>query len=204
MTITEEVRATNGHARGRGIPGEFVSKLPSLTLSSGHTVYLRRQPADVMPKAQAAAQRDLEAEKPTIPTQRLETAPGEFHEIEHDKHPDYVAALAEWNGKVGQKTSEKLFTIMLRLALVFEVDEQELAALRSVYADQGIDLPEDDRTAYLNHVIAPLTEDQARLFEEVFGRALPTEAQVALHRAMFPGDVEGHADRPADGAARAG
>ena len=191
-TLSDEIRATNGHQRGRAVPA-----LPSITLSSGYSVQLRRQPADVMPKVKVAVERELAESKPTIPTQRMETAPGQFHEVENANDPEYLRALAAWDRQVGMRSSEKLLTLMTRMALVFEIDVDLLADLRKTYTDLGIELPDDDRAAFLSYVIAPTMEDQARLFDEVYGKALPTEAQVALHRAMFPGDLERNADRSA-------
>lgn len=184
MTITEELIKSNGHAKAAG---------NTITLSSGITIRLNRQPADVMPKAQAAAQRALEDSKPAMPTQSMETEPGVFRDIPNPHDPDYQISLAAWQNEVAQLTSQKLLTIMERIGLAFEVDQDRLATLRETYALLDIELPEDDRSAYLAYVIAPTHEDQARLFEEVYGRGLPQEAQVALHRRMFPGDLEGHA-----------
>lgn len=189
MTITDEVRATNGHASSK----QPVPALPTITLSSGYTISLRRQPADAIPKAQAAAQHELESSKPSPPLQHIETGPDEFRDIENESDPDYQQTLRSWRAEVAALSSQKLLLLMLRLALVFEVDQERLSETRETYASLGMELPEDDRAAYLSYVLAPTHHDQARLFEEVYGRGLPTEAQVALHRRMFPGNLEGHA-----------
>lgn len=189
MTITDEIRATNGHAKGRA-----VGELPTITLSSGHTIGLRRQPADVLPRLQAAAQQELASEKPEIPTQRMETEPGVWKAIPHEGHPDYQAALAAWTAKTQSRAGEKALLLIERIALVFTIDDAALKQLREDYATLGMELPANDRTAYLSYVLAPTREDQGRIFEEVFGRALPTEAQVAMHRHLFPRHVEGLTD----------
>jgi len=183
MTITEELIKGNGHSAP-------AARMPTITLSSGITVKLNRQPADVMPKAQASAQKALAESKPQPPTQSLETEPGVWRDIPNEHDPAYQIALAEWQNDVNSLTSQKLLTLMERIGIVFEVDEKRLADLREAYALLDMELPADDRSAYLAYVIAPTHEDQARLFEEVYGRGLPQEAQVALHRRMFPGDVE--------------
>lgn len=182
MTITDELRATNGHASGR-------AELPTITLSSGHTVALRRQPGDIWAKVRAAAQQELESARPTPPTQRMETEPGVFRDIPNEQHPDYLEAHVTWEAHVNERMTEKLLKLMQKIALVFTVDVEALRTLRAEYADLGIALPDDDRIAYLSYVIAPTQEDQARLFMEVYGKALPNEAQVALHRRMFPGNL---------------
>jgi len=182
--VREEMRSTNGHSAP--------AAMPTITLSSGMKVGLRRQPADAMAKAQAAAQSELAESKPAIPTQRLETEPEVWREIPNEADPDYRAALLAWNAEVAALTSQKLLLLMERFALVFEIDQQKLAEVREAYAIIGVELPENDRSAYLGYVLAPTNEDQGRLFMEVYGRGLPTEAQVALHRRMFPGNLEGH------------
>jgi len=144
-----------------------------------------------MPKAQARAEAELQESKPTPPTQKLETAPGEFHEVEQRTDPDYLAALDLWQQQVNMKTTEKLLLILQRIALVYTIDQERLQELRGTYELLGIDLPSDDRAAWLGYVLAPTTDDQARLFEEVYGKGLPTEAQDALHRHLFPGDPQG-------------
>lgn len=190
MQITEDLRATNGQA---AVTSSSANAPQTMTLSSGYTVGLRRQPGDVMVRARAAAEKELDEDRPAVPTQRLETEPGVWRDIPNAHDPAYLAALDEWNSRVATLTSQKLLLIMERIGLVFDVDHARLAELRETYALLGIDLPENDRSAYLGYVLAPTNDDQARLFVEVFGRGLPQEAQVALHRRMFPGNVEGHA-----------
>jgi len=182
MTITEELIHVNGHAKP--------AQAQWITLSSGISVKLNRQPGDVMGKAQAAAERELEADRPAVPTQKMETEPNVWRDIPNEHNPEYQAALAEWRGRVSSATSQKLLLVMERIGLVFEVDQARLDDLRETYALLGIELPENDRSAYLGYVIAPTNDDQSRLFMEVFGRGLPQEAQVALHRRMFPGNLE--------------
>lgn len=185
MTITEELIHVNGHAKP--------AQAQTITLSSGITVKLNRQPGDIMGKAQAAAERELEDSRPAVPTQKMETEPNVWRDIPNENSPEYVAAMIEWRSQVVSATSQKLLLVMERIGLVFEVDHARLADLRETYALLGIELPENDRSAYLGYVIAPTNEDQSRLFMEVFGRGLPQEAQVALHRRMFPRDMEGNA-----------
>ncbi len=184
MTITEELIKANGHSA----PGR---SMPTITLSSGYTIKLNRQPGDVMAKAQAAAEKELEDQRPQIPTQSMETEPGVFRDIPNEHTDEYLTALSEWRSEVASRTSQKLLMLMERVGLVFDVDQARLSELRETYASLGIELPENDRSAYLGYVLAPTNEDQGRLFMEVYGRGLPQEAQVALHRRMFPRNLEG-------------
>lgn len=185
MTITEELRSTNGHSGGR-----TVVQTPTITLSSGIAVGLRRQPADAWANAQAAAQSELADSKPSPPTQSLETEPGVFRDIPNEHDPAYQLALDEWRSRVSGLMTEKLLRFMQKYALVFDIDHERLKELRAEYAEFGMtNMPEDDRIAYLSYIVAPTLDDQSHLFEEVFGRSLPQDQQVALHRAMFSGNV---------------
>jgi hypothetical protein len=186
--VSDELRATNGHGNGRA-----VADMPTITLSSGYTVGLRRQPGDAWAHAQAAAQAELADTKPQPPMQSLETEPGVFREIANESDPSYLLALGEWRNQVSALMTQKLLLLMQKFALVFEVDQDKLKELRDTYAELGMKLPENDRAVFLGYILAPTLADQAHLFEEVYGKGMPTEGQVALHRAMFPGDVEGHA-----------
>ena len=112
--------------------------MPSITLSSGIKIGLRRQPADAMAKAQAAAQAELAESKPPIPTQRLETEPDVWREIPNEADPAYQSALLTWQAEVASLTSQKLLLLMERFALVFDVDQTKLAEAREAYAIIGV------------------------------------------------------------------
>jgi len=88
MTITEELIKSNGAAK--------TVAAQSITLSSGITVRLNRQPGDIMGKAQAAAERDLEDSRPAVPTQSMETEPNVWRDIPNEHNPEYIAAMSEW------------------------------------------------------------------------------------------------------------
>jgi hypothetical protein len=188
MTITDEARATNGHAKGRA-----AGERSGLDLPSGYRVIINRQPADIFTKVTAAARSELEAERPKPPTQSLETEPDVFREIANESDPDYLAAQAQFERRVAMLAGAKLTQIMLEIGIEFEVDDKKLTKLRTVYRTTGVDLPDDDRMAWLTYVLAPAQEDMARIFVAVYGPGLPTEQQVAFQQAMFPSHVSGDA-----------
>ena len=65
-----------------------------------------------------------------------------------------------------------------------------MTELRELYTNLDIEIPADDRTFWVQFVIAPSAEDFAHLTYEIFGKSLPTEVQVAFHRQLFPSQVE--------------
>jgi hypothetical protein len=168
-----------------------MSNLPTVTLpGSGMTVKIRRQPGDMLRLIEASARRECESERPQPPTQKLEVGPGEFKEIEDVNNEEYVANLEAFELKVQEIFSKKMLDVIVKVGIVETPDIAEVSTLRTLYSDLNIEIPEDDRTFWVQFVVAPSAEDFAHLTYEVFGRSLPTEAQVAFHRTLFQRNVE--------------
>jgi hypothetical protein len=168
-----------------------MSNHPTVTLpGSGMTVRIRRQPGDMLRLIEASARRECEPRRPQPPTQRLEVGPGEYKEIEDVNNEEYVASVEAFETEVQELFSKKMLDVIVKVGLVDNPDIAELSTLRSLYSDMNIEIPEDDRTFWVQFMVAPSAEDFAHLTFEIFGRSLPTEAQVAFHRTLFQRNVE--------------
>jgi len=168
-----------------------MNNLPTVTLpGSGMTVRIRRQPGDMLRLIEASARREYEHERPQPPTQKLEVGPGEYKEIEDTNNEEFVASLEEFETKVQTLFSTKMLDVIVKVGIVDSYDVNELAELRKMYADMDIETPTDDRSFWVQFVVAPSAEDFATLTYEIFGKSLPTEAQVAFHRTLFQRNVE--------------
>lgn len=168
-----------------------MSNLPTVTLpGSGLTVRIRRQPGDMLRLIEASSRREFESERPEPPTQKLEVGPGEFKEIEDVNNEEYVERLNAFETKIQEAFSKKMLDVIVKVGIVDNPDAVELSSLRQMYSDLNIEVPEDDRTFWVQFVLAPSAEDFAHLTFEIFGRSLPTEAQVAFHRTLFQRNVE--------------
>lgn len=168
-----------------------MNNLPTVTLpGSGLTVRIRRQPGDMLRLIEASARREFESERPEPPTQRLEVGPGEFKEIEDANNEEYLEKLNAFETKIQEAFSKKMLDVIVKLGIVENPDIAEISTLRQLYSDLNIEIPEDDRTFWVQFVVAPSAEDFAHLTFEIFGRSLPTEAQVAFHRTLFQRNVE--------------
>lgn len=168
-----------------------MNNLPTVTLpGSGMTVRIRRQPGDMLRLIEASSRREFESERPQPPTQKLEVGPGEYKEIEDVNNEEYIAQVAVFENKVQEAFSRKMLDVIVKVGLVDTPDIAELSTLRQLYSDMNIEIPEDDRTFWVQFVVAPSAEDFAHLTFEIFGRSLPTEAQVAFHRTLFQRNVE--------------
>ena len=164
---------------------------PTVTLpGSGMTVRVRRQPGDMLRLIEASVRREFDKEKPVPPVQRMETGPGEFKDIEDENNPVYVAELEIFEQKVQTRFAEKMLEVIVRAGIMDNPEEDEMTELRELYTNLDIEIPADDRTFWVQFVIAPSAEDFAHLTYEIFGKSLPTEVQVAFHRQLFPSKVE--------------
>lgn len=165
--------------------------LPTVKLpGSGYEVRIRRQPGDMLKLIEASVRRDIKPEEPIPPTQRLEVAPNEFKDIEDLNDPAYVVAMELHEQKFQEKFTQKMLDVIVRVGIADSPDPEELTSLRALYDSLAIEVPEDDRTLWVQFVLAPSVEDFSHLTFEIFGRSLPTEAQVAFHRTLFPRNVE--------------
>jgi hypothetical protein len=167
------------------------SNVPTVTLpGSGLTVKVRRQPGDMLKLVEASARRGMESIKPEIPTQRLEVGPNEFKDIEDINNPEYLEALAVYEAKVQEQFAKKMLDVVVKVGIIDTPNKNELESLRETYTMLEIETPPDDREFWVQFVVAPSAEDFSLLIFEIFGKSLPTEAQVAFHRTLFQRNVE--------------
>jgi hypothetical protein len=167
------------------------SNVPSVTLpGSGLTVKIRRQPGDMLKLVEASARRGMESIKPEIPTQKLEVGPNEFKDIEDINNPEYLEALAVYEAKVQEQFAKKMLDVVVKVGIIDTPNKNELESLRETYTMLEIETPPDDREFWVQFVVAPSAEDFSLLIFEIFGKSLPTEAQVAFHRTLFQRNVE--------------
>jgi hypothetical protein len=167
------------------------SNVPTVTLpGSGLTVKVRRQPGDMLKLVEASARRGMESIKPEIPTQKLEVGPNEFKDIEDINNPEYLEALAVYEAKVQEQFAKKMLDVVVKVGIIDTPNKNELESLRETYTMLEIETPPDDREFWVQFVVAPSAEDFSLLIFEIFGKSLPTEAQVAFHRTLFQRNVE--------------
>ena len=167
------------------------TNVPTVTLpGSGLTVKIRRQPGDMLKLVEASARRGMESIRPEIPTQRLEVGPNEFKDIEDINNPQYLEALAVYEAKVQEQFAKKMLDVVVKVGIIDTPNKNELESLRETYTMLEIDTPPDDREFWVQFVVAPSAEDFSLLIFEIFGKSLPTEAQVAFHRTLFQRNVE--------------
>lgn len=129
------------------------------------------------------AQRGLE--KPAPPLQEVDYGNGSKKSQPNPLHPDYVAALREYNTAMGQKFIE----LMFKWGVECDIDGEKVRAMRALAAEDEIDLPADDRTLYLTRILATTAADIEALQDAILGRAQPTEQAVSEKLETFQRDL---------------
>lgn len=177
----------NGH-----VSSDKRREYPAFTSSAGYRIRYKHLSPDTLPRLQAAARLALAAEKPAIPTQRVQTGPDQWADVENPHDEEYQKALEAWEAKVTEDQGRRFLTLCETYALIYEIDEEEVAALRA--AHEAIGDPLDDLTdsqVFLWRIALPGPEDQLTLYGKLFGGL--TEEAIAAQKAAFLGQLQGPA-----------
>lgn len=164
----------------------------SFMTDTGYRLRYRTLAPETLPRLEAAARLALASEKPAVPTQRLETAPGEFRDVENPHDEAYQEALEQWLAKVQADQGMRLLTLCEQYALIYEVDTAEVAAFRAVHAAIGVDLGDaTDAQIFLWQIVFPRPESQLDLIAKLFGGL--TEEAIQAQKASFLSQLQGPA-----------
>lgn len=101
----------------------------------------------------------------------------------NDAHPDYLAAMQEYNSELGLRYMEAI----IKLGVECEVDQDEVRELRE--SAVGPDLPEDDKVVYVSRVAVTSERDMQALQNAILGRSQPTEGAAQAAADSFPNKV---------------
>jgi hypothetical protein len=174
---------TNGHA-----PPEPRQR-PSFVSSAGYRLHYRHLSPDTLPRLQAAARLALANDKPPIPTQRVEVGPEEWRDEPNPHDEAYQQALEAWEARVVEQQGLKFLKLCEDYALIYEVDEEEVAALRAVHTAIGDPLDDmSNAQVYLWRIALPGPDDQGELYGRLFGR---NEEAIQAQKAAFRSYLQG-------------
>lgn len=175
---------------------------PTITSASGYEIAYRHLSPDTLPRLNAAVERDFADTKPTPPTQRVQTAPDEWREVVNTADPTYREALTAWQTAVQNEAGVRLLALCETYGLIYEVDTDEVAALRAAHAAMGDPLDaESDGQIFLWRIVFPGADAVQAVIGRLFGRAI--EEAIQAQKQSFRGDVAGpvterRAERAAD------
>lgn len=168
---------------------ERESTRPSFRSSAGYRIHYRHLAPDTLPRLQAAARTALAAECPVVPTQPLEVAPGEFRDVENPHDAAYQEAREAWEAKVEEDQGVRFLKLCEDYALIYEIDQEEVAALKAVHEAIGDPLDDlSDKQIFLWKVALPTPEDQITLYSKLFGGL--TEEAIQAQKASFLGQIQ--------------
>lgn len=136
--------------------------------STGITIHVRPVSPMLLNEARKSVQR------PTPPMQAVESADGTTRQEPNPSHPDHVAALRDYNERVGLVAQRVMIGRGVVLALS---DEQRaaLADLREEMATLGVTLDSDDKLAYVLNIACGTAEDLSELVQAITQRGQPTD-----------------------------
>lgn len=181
--------AANGHTNGR------TAERPSFVTSAGYLIHYRHLAPETLPRLEAAVRQALAASKPPLPTQRMETGPGQWRDVENPHDEAYQQALEGWEAQVQEEGGRRFLTLCEDYALIYTIDEDEVAALKAVQAAIGDPLDDlSDKQIFLWRIALPTPDDQVALYSKLFGGL--TEEAIQAEKASFLSQLQRAADSP--------
>lgn len=180
--MTKLARSPAVHTNGHAAPEQ--RKRPSFTSSAGYVLHYRHLSPDTLPRLQAAARLALADEKPPIPTQKVETGPNEWRDEPNPHDEQYQQALEAWEVRVTEDQGLKFLKLCEDYALIYEIDREEVGALRAVHVAIGDPLDDmTDAQVFLWRIALPTQDDQITFYGKLFGGL--TEEAVNAQKAAF-------------------
>lgn len=146
---------------------------------TGITVQIRK----VSPLLMMEVQKKFKPPPP--PMQEVDYGDGNTVMEPNRSHPDYIAALEQYNYELEQK----IRNLTIKRGVVCEVPKDEVDELRKFWIEEmGEELPEaDDKIAYISYICIGSTEDLEDLLAAITRRSQPTRPDIEAARSGFQG-----------------
>ena len=179
--------AVNGRQKGRDAPPE---KLYDFTFDgTGRVVQIRKLSALVRDEVRRQIKKAPDYAEPQPPLVEVDYGNGKITQP-HRGHPIYQELLADWNARVTQASSDRLVDLVIRRAVVCEVDLAAVAQMRADMAAVSTPLDDyDDHYVYVAFVCIGPYADYQELLKAVFERSMPSVEAVQAHKDSFPSDL---------------
>lgn len=163
---------------------------PSFTAATGYVFQYRTLSPETLPRLEAAARQALAEARPPTPTQRVQTGPESWDDVENPHDEQYQIALEAWEALVQEEQGRRFLTICEDYALIYEVDQEEIAALKAVSVATGDTSIGDmsDKQIFLWRIALPTADDQMQLYGKLFGGL--TEEAIQAQKSSFLGQLQ--------------
>lgn len=127
--------------------------------------------------------------KPHPPMQQVDYGDGKPVFEPNYAHPDYAAAVEDWNALI----TEKMSRLIIKRGVVHTLTDEEKAEVAELRADMeedmGLNLGGSDLFVYVSYICIGNRLDVDSLTEAVMSGSQPTRAAVEAAQESFPGDV---------------
>lgn len=162
--------------------------LPTITLpDSGYTVEFRPIGPLTINEIGKAVRKETPA--PDAPRNTVTGLDGTEQTETNTADPAYQAALAAYESAVATEVGMRLMRLIARRIVMTPADVETAQQARADLAEIGVELPEDDRDVFLNHVLFAGTDDIMAIQSAFLRRSQPTEEAIQEKVADFPGEV---------------
>lgn len=183
-TLTE---ATGGRQPGRAAPPERL--YDHVFEGTGRAVQVRKLSALIRDEVRRQVKRLPDFAEPQPPIVTVDYGEGKIKQP-HRAHPLYQELLADWNARVTQAASDRLVELVIRRAVVCDIDPAAVAQVRADMAAVATPLDEyDDHYVYVAFVCIGPYADYQELLKAVFERSMPSPEAVQAHKDSFRGDL---------------
>ena len=136
--------------------------------------------------------KELKTTEPKPPIQTIQTANGP-KEVPHETHPDYLAALEDYQLRQGTF----MLAVFIQLGVYVKLDEEDLEELRDLQSNLDLVNPGAPENKYLTYHyvsgICPEMEEINALVMAIQSINTPTQEQVQTHLDTFRPGVSGPA-----------
>jgi hypothetical protein len=137
--------------------------------------------------------KQLKTAEPKPPVQTIQTASGP-KEVPHETHPDYLAALEDYQLRQGTF----MLAVFIQLGVYVKLDEEELEELRDLQDNLELINPGAPENKYLTYQyvsgICPEMEEINALLTAIQSINTPNQEQVQTHLDTFRPAVPGQTD----------
>lgn len=181
---------------GGSTPAETLT--PFTFAGTGRTVQIRKLSALIRDEIRRAVTADPAYAKPEPPMVDVDYGNGVLQQANFG-HPVYVQRLQDWNTRVANEVGERLTNLVVRRAIVADIDATAVAAMRDDMSAIGATLDAyTDHEVYVRFVCVGPMEDWKDCLAAVFQRSAPTEEAVQAHIDSFRADVRREEPLPSE------
>ena len=196
ITANQIISQVKPRAKGRK-----VTDLPSFTFKgSGIEVKIRTLGPFTLDAISRSVREEIQP--PDVPRVMVNYGTSDkpdFKMEENPADPEYKKVLEEYERKIGEEGGRKTIDTIINHAVVAEIDEEEVQAMRLFLLDLGVSKEELDRQTdhaiYIKHVCIKTANDLTDLQNFVIGQSVPTEERVKAHEDSFRGEVQGETNQ---------